>query len=85
MIMNMIVEGIVFIFFIYFGVRCTFYTVRVRQEGLDSTEKLIKKYGMSRYWINNYSSAWLIRTFGILALLVAAFLGYSLLKKMFSV
>jgi len=85
MIMNMMVTALAFIFFIYFGVKCAFYTVRTRQEGLDNTEKLVQKYGISRYWINNYSPAWLIRTFGILALLVAAFLGYSLLKKIFSV
>jgi hypothetical protein len=57
----------------------------MRQEGLDQTERLVKKYDMSRFWINNYSPAWLIRAFGILSLLIATLLGYLLLKKLFSV
>jgi len=83
--MNLVVLAAASIFFIYAGLKCTFYANRMRQEGLDQTERLVKKYDMSRFWINNYSPAWLIRAFGILSLLIATLLGYLLLKKLFSV
>lgn len=79
---SIFILAIAILFFLFMGVKFTFFTEQVREYYFKMYRNGIEKYGFLTAWIDKYPNVWFFRLFGVLYLLVVILLVIILIRKL---